>query len=127
MFDVKKTVVVFVWQEFGSKHIYVWRGQLIVASMLDTLIACAHMHNVYVVYWLQLQRAPIKFGQFIKIYNINVKVLYKQANRGYAEEAFFWGGRGRLVWKGCNASRATDFQEKRNPPQADSIVSTYIF
>ncbi len=66
MFDVKKAVVIFVWQEFGSKHIYVWHGQLIVASMLDALIACAHMHNVYVVYWPQLRRAPIKFGRFIK-------------------------------------------------------------
>ncbi len=31
-------------------------------------------------YWPQLRRAPIKFGWFIKLYNINVKVLYKQAD-----------------------------------------------
>ncbi len=47
-------------------------------------------------YWLQLWRAPIKFGWFIKLYNINVKVLYKQANMGFAAEAgFFLGGGGK--------------------------------
>ena len=42
--------------------------------------------------WLQLRRAPIKFGRFIKLYNINVKVLYKQANIGFAAEAVFFVG-----------------------------------
>ncbi len=37
--------------------------------------------------WLQLQRAPIKFGRFIKLNNINVKVLYKQANRACGSSA----------------------------------------
>ena len=36
---------------------------------------------------------------------------------------FLWGGRVRLGKKVCNAPRATDFREERNPPQADSIVS----
>ena len=36
---------------------------------------------------------------------------------------FLWGGRARLGKKVCNAPRATDFREERNPPQADSIVS----
>ena len=48
----------------------------------------------------------------------------KQADRGCAAGAFFcWGGRGRLGKKVCNALRATDFREERNPLQADSIVS----
>jgi len=34
---------------------------------------------------------------------------------------FFFGEGGILVW--FHAPRATDFQEKRNPPQADNIVS----
>jgi hypothetical protein len=44
-------------------------------------------------YWPQLRRAPI------------VKVLYKQANIGFAAEAvFFWGGKGAFhPKKGCNA------------------------
>ncbi len=29
---------------------------------------------------------------------------------------------GRFGKKRCNAPRATDFQEKRNPPQADSTI-----
>ncbi len=70
-------------------------------------------------YWTQLQHAPIKFGWFIKLYNINVKVLYKQANMGFAAEAgFFLGGeRGVLPKiKGVTLHlRATDFWEK-NPP-----------
>ncbi len=42
-----------------------------------------------------LRRAPIKFGRFIKLYNINDNVLYKQTNMGFAAEAgFFWGGEG---------------------------------
>ncbi len=45
--------------------------------------------------WTQLQRAPIKFGRFIKLYIINDKVLYKQTNMRFAAEAgFFWGGKG---------------------------------
>ena len=47
-----------------------------------------------------------------------------QAKRGFAAGAvlFDLGGNG-VFWqkKGCNAPRATDFREKRNPPQADSI------
>ena len=51
----------------------------------------------------------------------------KQADRGCAAGAFFcWGGRGRLGKKVCNAPRATDFREERNPQQADSIVSVLI-
>ncbi len=42
--------------------------------------------------WSQLRCAPIKFGRFIKLNNINVKVLYKQANMGFAAEAVFFGG-----------------------------------
>ncbi len=68
--------------------------------------------------WPQLRHAPIKFGWFIKLYNINVKVLYKQADMGFAAEAgyFFWGGE-----RGCFAPkkgvmlhpRATDFWGKK--------------
>jgi hypothetical protein len=36
---------------------------------------------------------------------------------------FLWGGRVSLGNKVCNAPRATDFREERNPPQADNIVS----
>ncbi len=43
-------------------------------------------------YWPQLQRAPIKFGRFIKLYNINDKILYKQTDMGFAAEAGFFGG-----------------------------------
>ncbi len=46
----------------------------------------------FVFDWPQLRRAPIKFGRFIKLNNINVKVLYKQANIGFAAEDFFLGG-----------------------------------
>ncbi len=58
--------------------------------------------------WPQLRRAPIKFGRFIKLCNINVKVLYKQADIGFAAEAvFFWGGKGAFCpKKGCNAPSA---------------------
>ncbi len=42
--------------------------------------------------WPQLQRAPIKFGRFSKLNNINVKVFYKQADMGFAAEAVFFGG-----------------------------------
>ena len=42
-----------------------------------------------------MRRAPIKFGRFIKLYNINDKVLYKQTDMGFAAEAgFFLGGKG---------------------------------
>jgi hypothetical protein len=45
---------------------------------------------------------------------------------GAAPGAFFcWGGRGHLGKKVCNAPRATDFREERNPPQADSIVRVF--
>jgi hypothetical protein len=57
----------------------------------------------------QLRHAPIKFGRFIKLYNINVKVLYKQTNMGFTAEAgFFWGG-GKGAFcpkKRCNAPSA---------------------
>jgi hypothetical protein len=50
--------------------------------------------------------------------------LQLQAKRGFTAGAvlFDLGGNG-AFWqkKGCNALRATDFGEKRNPPQADSI------
>ncbi len=43
--------------------------------------------------WPQLRRAPIKFGTFIQLHNIDVKVLYKQTDMGFAAEAgFFLGG-----------------------------------
>jgi hypothetical protein len=46
-----------------------------------------------------------------------------QAERGFAAGAvlFDLGGNGAFWKKGCNAPRATNFREKRNPPQADSI------
>ena len=51
-------------------------------------------------------------------------IILLQAMRGFAAGAvlFDLGGNGAFWQKtGCNAPRATDFQEKRNPPQADSI------
>ncbi len=47
----------------------------------------------------------------------------RQAERGFATGAvlFDLGGNGAFWKKGCNAPRATDFREKRNRPQADSI------
>ena len=67
--------------------------------------------------WPQLRHAPIKFGWFIKLYNINVKVLYKQADMGFAAEAglFLGGERVRFAPKKDVTlhPRATDFQEKR--------------
>ncbi len=60
-------------------------------------------------YWPQLRRAPIKFGRFVKLNNINVKVLYKQANMGFAAEAVFFGGGGKGAFrpkKGCYAPSA---------------------
>ncbi len=63
-------------------------------------------------HWPQLRRAPIKFGRFIKLNNINVKVLYKQA-----DIFFLGGGRGRFApKKGVTLlPRARDFQEKKSP------------
>ncbi len=76
------------------------------------------------IYWPQLRRAPIKFGRFIKLNNINVKFLYKQADIGFAAEAvFFLGGeRGHFTQKkGVTLlPRDTDFREK-NSPQAQYI------
>ena len=46
--------------------------------------------------------------------------LYKPIGAAPLRHLFFGKG-GILVW--FNAPRATDFREKRNPPQADSIVS----
>ena len=67
--------------------------------------------------WPQLRRAPIKFGRFIELYNINDKVLYKQTDMGFAAKAgFFWGGeRGRFApKKGITLHlRAMDFREKK--------------
>ncbi len=60
-------------------------------------------------HWPQLRRAPIKFGWFNKLYNINVNVLYKQADMGFASEAglFLGGGKGAFCpQKGCNAPSA---------------------
>jgi len=48
-----------------------------------------------------------------------------QAGRGCAAGAFFFLGGGHLGKKGCNAPRAMDFREERNPLQADSIVSVF--
>ena len=45
----------------------------------------------------------------MKLYNINVKVLYKQVDMGFAAKAglFFWGGKGAFrPKKGCNAPSA---------------------
>ena len=67
---------------------------------------------------LNLQRKGVESVLLILI------ILGVQADRGCAAGAFFcWGRRGRLGKKVCNALRATDFREERNPPQADSIVS----
>ncbi len=44
------------------------------------------------LHWPQLRRAPNKFGRFIKLYNINDEVFYKQTNMGFAAEAGFFGG-----------------------------------
>jgi hypothetical protein len=79
--------------------------------------------------WPQLRRAPIKFGRFIKFKNINVKVLYKQANMGFAAEAdfFFWGGGGKEAFikkKGVTLHpQATDFREKKSSASSIRIVS----
>ncbi len=76
-------------------------------------------------HWPQLQRAPIKFGRFIKLNNINVKVLYKQADMGFAAEAVFFGGeeRGHIAQKkGVTLLPwARGFQEK-NSPQAQYVL-----
>ncbi len=75
--------------------------------------------------WLQLRRAPIKFGRFIKLYNINDKVLYKQTDMGFAAEAgFFGGGKGAVFppQKGVMLHpQVTDFREK-TPPQAQYVL-----
>ncbi len=75
--------------------------------------------------WPQLRRAPIKFGRFIKLYNINVKVLYKQTDMGFAAEAGFFlrGERGRFAQKKGETLhlQVTDFREK-NPPQAQYVL-----
>ena len=47
-------------------------------------------------------------------------LVYKPIGAAPLRHLFFGEG-GILVW--FNAPRATDFREKRNPPQADSIVS----
>ena len=40
---------------------------------------------------------------------------------------FFLGGKGVCLGiKGCNAPQATDFREKRNPPQADIILHSVL-
>ena len=49
-------------------------------------------HNGIKYNWPQLRHAPIKFGRFIKLYNINDKVLYKQTDMGFAAETGFLGG-----------------------------------
>ncbi len=55
-------------------------------------IAIRTNRNTFFDYWPQLRRAPIKFGRFIKLNNINIKVLYKKANIGFAAEEFVLGG-----------------------------------
>ncbi len=59
----------------------------------------------------------MQFGRFIKIYNINVKVLYKQADMGFAAEAgFFWGGEGGVSPKKKGVTlnpQAIDFNKKK--------------
>ena len=57
------------------------------------------------------------------------KFVFVQADRGFAAGAVFFlgGGKGAFWQKRCNAPRATDFREKRNPPQADNTyISTYL-
>ena len=73
----------------------------------------------------QLQHAPIKFGRFIKLNNINVKVLYKQVDIGFAAEAVLErGGKGAFcLKKGCNApSAGYGFLRKKNSPQAQYVL-----
>jgi hypothetical protein len=77
--------------------------------------------------WPQLRRAPIKFGRFIKLYNIIGKILYKQADMGFAAEAGFLGGRKGGVSpkkKGVTLHpRVTDFREKKSSASSTRIVS----
>ncbi len=67
------------------------------------------------------------FGRFIKLYNINVKVLNKQTNLGFAAEAgFFWGGKGGVSpqKKGVTFHpQVTDFREKKSSASSIRIVS----
>ncbi len=76
-------------------------------AKLHILVLGNHKDRVWSKSYLpQLQRAPI------------VKVLYKQANIGFAAEAvFFWGGKGAFhPKKGCNAPFAGyyGFLRKKN-------------
>jgi hypothetical protein len=72
-----------------------------------------------------MRRAPIKFGRFIKLFIINIKVLYKQADMGFTVEAVFFEGWGKGAFcpkKGVTLHpRATDFREK-NPLQAQYVL-----
>jgi hypothetical protein len=56
----------------------------------------------------------------------SIKVLYKQANMGFAAEAGFFLGGGKGAFhpkKGCNAPSASyGFPTKKNPPQAQYIL-----
>jgi hypothetical protein len=58
--------------------------------------------------------------RFCEIFN-----FYKPIGAAPRVHFFVGGGRGRWGKKGCNAPRATNFREERNPPQADSIVSVF--
>ena len=99
---------------FGKYKIFFFVSQW---QCVHTLSSCT--------YWPQLRCAPIKFGRCIKLNTINVKVLYKQADMGFAAEAgFFLGGeRERFAQKkGAKLHpRATVF-EKKNLLKAQYIL-----
>ncbi len=69
---------------------------------------------------IQFNSAVKKIDEFLFSKSFHLR----QADRSYAAEAFFWGEGGAWYEKGVIAQ---DFQEKRNPLQADKIVSTYVF
>ncbi len=84
--------------------------------------------------WMELALHPFLGWNawFIKLYNINVKVLYNQADMGFAAEAglFFLGGKGAFrPKKGCNApSTGYGFPRKKGhvmPVQQTKIVIQY--
>jgi hypothetical protein len=58
---------------------------------------------------------------FVNLYS------YKPIGASPLGQFVFGGGKGAFWQKRCNAPRATDFREKRNPPQADNTyISTYL-
>ena len=78
------------------------------------------------LHWPQLRRAPNKFGRFIKLYNINDEVFYKQTNMGFAAEAgFLGGGKGPFCPpKRCNSpSAGYGYPRKKYSASSIRIVS----